>query len=981
VRLVLGGTELNWNIPTTGAEVVVEVPPTLDDPAEQMRQQLSSDWKPLELRHDPGKNLLLVPRWSLPAWKMAGHQASDGSGALALTVIDRLLDTPEPILPPFIVEYILARLQKAFPTTLSEARAARGQRLGADLAALVRAGHGLNRLEHDLTVMAGLPELSSSELASLLKKREEVRPLIRGPWVAPRKGGRARPSLSGKPPAADAGSVPEPYRQAANWLPPVRPTVRVRLGRELSERWLPGSQQSDDLKGALNDLRTELYGRLGVKVGRIDVVTDTVLPPNVAATELAKDEAGGLARTMAFPSGAVASSLTAPLLKCLTTHRQDLVTPEQVAAEMNGLPSAVRAWLADRYSTTDLRGVLRSVVGPAGAEASLRHIPWLLQSLVFWSQVTPGPASTADLAQHLRALQSARLAGAAPAPGQGDRAASFTARGIEALAREQPHEAASAFATALRADRARAVSSFIAGYGSGVRSAMAGRLEQLCNGEERVSLTDEQYAELNDLVRQTEPSSQAALEMQACRLVASSQRAGRLRRLDFAREVLLPAPRATALRPAQGARLAREVASIVDPVRGDRRLRAAAGDLLVSAFPSLSWEAQDDIWQRLWKECEAAGPNRWRCDLLERIHQAAPVAYRALGLALYHVDIGSPAALGRVADLLSQADGLFAKEGPSVQAALADQAQYLRITTKLRQDQPRMTFSREDSAGLRRLIDSSDEVLAQMAYHSLTSLHAIAGEHDEADRLSTVAFKKWPNLAGFPLLQLFGKLQSGDVDAASDLAAFLRKTASGPGLPADERLEFIAGATLGEILTRSGEWALTGRAFLDSEHRWVPYVALLLTSSIAVDGRQAEGRQLLESRWRRVDRTTWAARLEEGDAVAWAEMLIGYFLDQVPRADIFGPLADDGTLATSPLRHLPVSRAGLSCEAHFYEAMKANSRGDQATARIGFERVLATGAWHFQEYWIAKHLLGLNGAGPRPATSEITTANRRSTTR
>ena len=92
-------------------------------------------------------------------------------------------------------------------------------------------------------------------------------------------------------------------------------------------------------------------------------------------------------------------------------------------------------------------------------------------------------------------------------------------------------------------------------------------------------------------------------------------------------------------------------------------------------------------------------------------------------------------------------------------------------------------------------------------------------------------------------------------------------------------------------------------------------------------------------------------------------MLIGYYLGKVPRDQVFGPLSDDETFKGSPFANIRLSRLGMLCEAHFYDALLNHAAGSPAKMRAALEAVLSTGYRPYVEFSMAKFLLGDKGPG------------------
>ena len=179
-------------------------------------------------------------------------------------------------------------------------------------------------------------------------------------------------------------------------------------------------------------------------------------------------------------------------------------------------------------------------------------------------------------------------------------------------------------------------------------------------------------------------------------------------------------------------------------------------------------------------------------------------------------------------------------------------------------------------------------------------------------------------------------------------------------LQKDEYPGLLFVSALGQIFTRSGDWEETARRFLETDHQYVPYLAMILSVQMS-EAQAEEARGILAARWKQADPKHWPQRLRGGDEAAWREMLIGYYQGEVTREQIFSQLEDAQAYARSDLRFLPLARSSLLCEAYFYDALLARSKHDEARKKEDLEKVLKTNVKSYIEYRLAKVML-LEGA-------------------
>jgi hypothetical protein len=206
-------------------------------------------------------------------------------------------------------------------------------------------------------------------------------------------------------------------------------------------------------------------------------------------------------------------------------------------------------------------------------------------------------------------------------------------------------------------------------------------------------------------------------------------------------------------------------------------------------------------------------------------------------------------------------------------------------------------------------------------------------------------------------------LRFGDVAAVRQAVRDAYDDASTANGNSESRAQFLFGPAVGGLIVGDdrSEWA--ARQFIRTSHPYAPLVSMLLsagTKGVA----QEDANRLLKERWARVNPATWNRRLQEGDRQAWYEMLVGYFTGKVPAADIFDPLRDDSTFASSKLAGLVVTRKALLTEAYFYDAVRLMAAGDHAGEMASLGRVVDIGHKSYVEYDMAVHLLRV-GSVPR----------------
>ena len=218
--------------------------------------------------------------------------------------------------------------------------------------------------------------------------------------------------------------------------------------------------------------------------------------------------------------------------------------------------------------------------------------------------------------------------------------------------------------------------------------------------------------------------------------------------------------------------------------------------------------------------------------------------------------------------------------------------------------------------------------------------------------------QKFPNSEKLYAAKLQMRLAAGDREGASRLALESLKKVNKDenGKITQDTQGFAYVAALGLLVTQSGAWESVAWDFLQTDHPYVPYVAMILASRLT--GKDKAGAQeVIDRRWARVKQGSWPARLRQGDETVWREKLIGYYLGKVGSEEIFGDLEDEAHFAKSELRHEPMSRRDMLGEAYFYDALLAEAKGDKVRRHASLEKTLQTDPREDIEYTMAQFLL------------------------
>jgi hypothetical protein len=257
---------------------------------------------------------------------------------------------------------------------------------------------------------------------------------------------------------------------------------------------------------------------------------------------------------------------------------------------------------------------------------------------------------------------------------------------------------------------------------------------------------------------------------------------------------------------------------------------------------------------------------------------------------------------------------------------------------------------------LETLLDSP--AVGSMAHEGLANLLIDQARFAEATRLIDAARGRWPDEYGFLLDQLLLEIARSNVPAAATAARTLAARAGD-----EDHALFVA--AIGEFLTVTDKESFLSRDFFDTIEAdyYRDYLTLIVFAFEDEDGRE-DARQALADRWAGADLERWPDRLAHGDPEVWREMLIGYYLGEMPRERLLAPLANEATFEASSFSKLPLSRQGMLCEFYFYDALLAKAHGDREGMIRGLEAAIQRGYRPYLEYEIAKFLLKRERGGP-----------------
>jgi tetratricopeptide (TPR) repeat protein len=992
----------------------------LSKPGREFLERFKDEWRPcpeLKLWGD----YWVVPRWSLPAWRASGPKAIDGSGYPALYFLIKLASQPDRLLTSDAVEILLQKVAKRYPDTVAEARAVRGQRLRRDLQEIIlRERYAMTMLPAILNILSNYPDDPSSKIAaqviSDLESHQAVLPRkIRGAHASSPPPSQADSASSARPKADPQANI-----ESAKWLPNMQPMIRVYFGKDFESMWFtPQYKLKPELRECLEKIRDRLMGRFGISMPRVefrDCTWDPEIPANAFRIEvLNQGKKHPLAARIRVGKDKSLDRLSSALVFRMEVNRIHFLSAEDVNHELKNLKPGVQSWLRTRYSLTDLKLLLGAVLNPSKQELlhlalalkaktpeeafqvppeqSICHPDWLLASLVFWSQV-PDSQSPINMVNDLRKTQSARLL-VKPASLENQDIANIIEAGVQALNQGDVLQAEKAFDRAVKSNQVAAISSFLAIYPQELRpsSLMRSRIDSFHQfitsyftdsprvwelkqiltrafdlGELILSRT--KRVELENLVTGKDFDDNvdvaSARRLRLCLLASYPESYPQAQR-NLAADIVKRYGNPDQWPPEEAAWFGTQLLTWYNPITDDRSIPQTAMVFLRSALPRLTPAKALRQNRRILKVATRPGPNQWCRNLLPDLANIRKEPESMLEIASRLTSRDVPTDIQHALALATQVkkeliDHPLSKEKQAPMLAWAD---YVRAVAILRLSE----VGAGDGTG------EAETTLLKLADFQiswpgpdieLARLKRMQGRFDEAMAYLDAAMKKLPknrdpDAPSADEINIYWQrlsvgLESGKKEAVQQVAkealSKVKRTKKGKVTEATSDFAFVA--ALGMLLTHAEGWEQVSLEFLQTDHQYVPYVAMMLYSRLGGKGQTGPLR-IIQARWARA-KHNWKMRLSQGDQTAWREMLIGYYLEKVPRERIFANLEDKARFANSELKGVMPLR-GMRCEAYFYEALLAGTKGDKIRMNSSLQKAVDTNSRGYFEYAMAKFLL------------------------
>ncbi len=925
----------------------------------------------------------VVPRWSLPVWKISGQTATDGSGLPAFLLALELQKNPRLLLPQGAVDLLLERVAATYPQTVAEARAARGDRLRQDLIARLRQGYELDGLRELLDALTHYPDEESELVAKMVAEdltssAGSIPEKFHGPWeTTDVKKMDTRISKAAEVGVSEAGTggmisppkIDKAYREVEAWLPPVEPPIRVYLGQGIESAWTTkqGSLISH-FSERIEATRDEIFQRFGIELPGVRFRPqefDQALPEMAFRIEVLNQNRSN---SDAEPILTEPETTLDRLIDEITFRAEDFRTywlsAEHVHRAIETMESGLRDWLFRHYSLTDLKLLQRAVIEPTideldysaeiPQEHTLRHLDWLLGSLVFWAQIDEH-LDTGAVTMRLRETQRARLE---------PRTATTTNRavndivggGIKKLIAGDVQEAEAEFSRAIEVSQEQAINSFLAFYPQELNQLLTNNLDKACEQPTLADLSRNERINLKELLEKTERGQEVKQRQRLtlC-LLASYPIRWHIQSRELMTKLSADYSDPKQWPPKQAAWLAQQIFNEFSPLLDGPTMHESGETFIKSAISRLSDKDSSDAFWKVVQLCYKPGPNNWCWSLLNELVELRPETEIPFLLAWTLSGSERREDLDKALKWAEKAENNI--HASKLEPRNRDvQLEYVQLTRAQTLDSLAALGDEHHLAEAEAIYKSllGSPSVGELAHQGLAGLLLDQGRLDESEEIVKKSLEKWPSNANFHLHKIFIQLFRGDIEKATDTTNDVLRQAG-------KTSEALLVSALGQILTGIGQWEHRSREFLATDHEYVPYVAMMLYANMAGDAKEA-ARQLLDERWAEIapNQESWGQRLSGGDITAWREKLIGYYKGVVKDKDIFPLLEDEVAFAQSDFRHLPLPRRSLLCEAYFYDAMLAMALGDlngRLRMRSRLKDVIKTDCRRYHEYKMAKFLL------------------------
>gem|GEM_PF-6191664 len=922
-----------------------------------------------------GTRWWLVPHWTIPLWKAVGHnQIYPPETAIALEALRNLEDHPEWLFSDGLLLSALEYQSEITPNLVRSACEASG---GPEF--LFKAVSNNIRDWRSLSQMAYFLEMLAKPGTGSLSPDVQTKCRTKGLY-----GMRQRIGDNEKPEQfKDIGSVAWQTKSAIDEsYKPVRP-IRVNIAKNLIQSITSdGSSLNDQVIDNLKKLRDGISQRIGLVLPGVSFRVDGELLSNEIRIAIGNED---FTPPITIRTGEEVNDIMGILNEYMLHACHVWVNIEETVRMVDWLPSEVKKWLTNKYTSAELKFILRETLVSSGSKyndwspqetevqvvpgATLSHLSWLMPSLAFWSQVCQAD-DYACLGQGLRNTQEALL----------DEKQHDTARVIgpvDSLKEGRFDEAEESFRNWLsHTDQETARRTFLQAYKNiwlrieysgivknckpkpgqfkdhelmvwGKSDELSALLktssELLTKSENRVlelCLNSSQVLDGQDIPKVSQSINQKIIEASANETAWSSEDKYWLTYLSLKSHFISP-----------------EAENYSPPPH-----LAEIEKLFHEAVSELPLAEAEGAYLEVLGLCSGPDAGAWCMQMLRNTIDTRIESY---WIPLEFAFISH--ALNRdyahfALQLLDQAEKNINLIGQDRQRQQEAWISYIRG----------LTYQKLAELGETGALDKAIPYLEQAKteqglakggpgpdriYSAIAGAWTDKGDFDKAGMVIEEGEQKTPAAERnqlrdekFRLLVLLGHLDRA--------VAFTRER--------QEDSDRVNRCIVSSFTREQNEKALRKEMaiLLSTAHQYTDYVRLVYYWRLMKDGKADEARQVLEKRWQQIDPSLWEDLLQADRGAGmrvWREKLIGYFLGKVGEVEICDDILDPMRFQTSGYHNLEVSREGFLSDWYFYDGLLQSVSGDPQTRRQRLserlEKTIAANQPSYIEYIMARNML------------------------
>ncbi|HEU4758503.1 MAG TPA: hypothetical protein VFT91_00845, partial [Dehalococcoidia bacterium] len=397
---------------------------------------------------------------------------------------------------------------------------------------------------------------------------------------------------------------------------------------------------------------------------------------------------------------------------------------------------------------------------------------------------------------------------------------------------------------------------------------------------------------------------------------------------------------------AEAARFGHDLLAIADPLASEKSLQESSRELVVSALKRASPGEAEAMFLGTLRQCHQPGPHYACQGLLQEMADQRPEPQI---LCDWLMERSASETEQELKDALALAEHIQGQEQCPDQVGLAQATVLLRLADLGHEERRKQGEQIAQSLTGSPLVGGKAQALLVRSFTTQV-------EYDEASGWLAAGMKDWPHEPDLRLARLFFFIKSGKLDQA-----FQAGEDGAADAATREEMDGQCLSSMAQVVAQKEDWRLNATRLIGLKHPCRRLLTMLLYARLGA--KTGKDQHVLEDAWSQIHRESWPERLRGADTAVWYEMLVGYYTGAVARKEIFDPLRDDQTFASSGLQFLRRPRRWLSCEAHFYEALLAETRGDEVMKQAALKQLMGPDCRSRIEQGLGKYLLaGGDGA-------------------